>query len=253
MSEAGSPEPLGPAETPAPSEAEPLPGLPAAPGAPVVERLLRDVLRVGAPYPLVLAGDHAVLAHGLGERWGRDLEVATESAEPMDALAAAVGAGLAEAGWAVRPLKTDPLAARLMVTDPGGICALDLLKETFWRPPVDTPLGPALSLEDTAGTKVRALTDRGAARDLVDVHALADRWSFVELEELGRRHAIDAFDPADLQAVLERVEMIDDRQFRAHGLDGPAVADLRRWAQTWADDIAERLLEEEAMEPPREE
>jgi hypothetical protein len=218
-------------------------------------RLLIDALRVGVSYPLVLAGDHAVLAHGLIHRRARDLEVATESPEPMDRIATTVRAGLERAGWSVHPLKTDPLASRLMVTAPGTDTeyALDLVKETFWRPPAITPLGPALSLEDTVGTKVRALTDRGAARDLVDVHAVADRWSRIELEELGRRHALDAFDLTDLQARLERVEWIDDREFTRCGLDEEAVTEFRQWAQTWADDIAERLLEEEALEPPRDE
>ncbi|SDO08803.1 Nucleotidyl transferase AbiEii toxin, Type IV TA system [Streptomyces sp. cf386] len=227
--------------------------------------LLPDVLTVGAPYPLVLAGDVAVRAHGLTSRAGREaaerqvegpsegpLEVATESPEPMGEMAATVRSGLAERGWQVRPLETDPLSARLLVTDPGTgeERTVDLLKEAFWRPPVTTDLGPALSLDDLIGTKVRALTDRGAVRDLIDVHTAAAHWSFPDLEELGRRHTWDEFDPADLQSRLEATELLDDRELVAHGLAEESVPLVRRWVRAWADDIAERLLEEQAFEPP---
>ncbi|GAB2583789.1 hypothetical protein GCM10027168_15750 [Streptomyces capparidis] len=65
--------------------------------------------------------------------------------------------------------------SKLILTDPssGGECEVDILKETIWRPPVQTEHGPVLSLEDVVGTKVRALADRGLARDLIDVHAAA--------------------------------------------------------------------------------
>lgn len=261
-----------------------------------------DVLALGARYPLVLAGECAVRAHGLTPRPPREtptrepsgepleepggaplelpggqpleepggprragprraartgphtgpLEVATETPEPMERIAAVIRAGLTERGWRVRPLETDPLSARLLVTDPdtGEERTVDLVKETFWRPPVTTDLGPALALEDLIGTKVRALTDRGSARDVVDVHLAAPDWSFPDLEEQGRRHAWDEFDLADLQSRLEATELLDDWQFTARGLPEPSLPALRRWVRAWADDIAERLLEEEALRPP---
>ncbi len=216
--------------------------------------LLTDILTVGARYPLVLAGDCAVRAHGLAPAPPREapLELATENPEPMEQIAAMVRHGLTERGWQVRPLETDPLSARLLVTDPETAeeHTVDLLKETFWQPPVPTGLGPALSLDDLIGTKVRALTDRGAARDLIDVHTAAAHWSFPDLEELGRRHAWDELDLADLQSRLEATELLDDREFTAAGLSEDALPALRHWTRSWADDIAERLLEEEALRPP---
>ncbi|MFF1711114.1 nucleotidyl transferase AbiEii/AbiGii toxin family protein [Streptomyces sp. NPDC058268] len=211
-------------------------------------RLLADVLAVGTPYPLALTGGYAVQAHGLVDRLSQDLDVATENPEGMEKIAATVRAGLEERGWRVRTLETDPLSARLIVTDPhsGEDCEVDVLKEALWRPPVQTEYGLVLSLEDVVGTKVRALSDRGLARDLIDVRAAADRWSPPELEELGRRHARDAFDLTDLQARLAGADWIDDTEFAAYGLSEQAITGLRRWAQEWADDIAERLLELEA-------
>ncbi|MFD9607973.1 nucleotidyl transferase AbiEii/AbiGii toxin family protein [Streptomyces sp. NPDC059083] len=211
-------------------------------------RLLADVLAVGDVYPLMLTGGYAVQAHGLVDRLSKDLDVATENPEPMEKIAAAVHAGLEQRGWQVRALETDPLAARLIVTDTstGEECEVDVLKEALWRPPVETRHGLVLSLEDVVGTKVRALADRGLARDLIDVRAATDRWSHIELEELGRRHARDNFDLSELQARLVGADWIDDTEFAAYGLDDQQTIQLRRWAQEWADDIAERLQEAES-------
>ncbi|MFE1958932.1 hypothetical protein [Streptomyces sp. NPDC059479] len=230
--------------------------------APPQRRLLADVLAAGGTYPLVLAGDHAVRAHGLVNRlsrnrdWDRcrDLSVATESPERMETIATTVRAGLEQRGWHVRTLETGPLSAQLIVTDPATRqerrrqehYEVDIRKETLWRPPVPTEHGLVLSLEDVIGTRVRALADYGLAGDLIDVQAAAHHWSHPELEELGRRHTRDPFDLTDLQTRLYGADWIDDTDFAAYGLDDSAITTLRRWAQEWADDIAERLLEEEA-------
>ncbi len=204
-----------------------------------------DVLTVGDAYPLALTGGYAVQAHGLVDRLSQDLDVATENPDRMEDIAAAVHTGLEQRGWHVRVLETAPLSARLIVTDPAtqGECEVDILKEALWRPPVRTEHGLVLSLEDVVGTKVRALADRGLARDLIDVQAASDRWPHVELEELGRRHARDSFDLSELQARLVGADWIDDTEFAAYGLDEQAIIGLRRWAQKWADDIGERLQE----------
>ncbi|EKX61356.1 hypothetical protein Sipo8835_36770 [Streptomyces ipomoeae] len=224
-----------------------------------VHHLLTDILTIGAPYDLALTGDYAAQAHGLLDRVGRGsaLELATEHPTPMDRIATAIRSGLVSRGWLVTEVATTPLSARLLITDPTTAedRTLDLVKETFWRPPVETGLGPALSLEDVIGTKVRSLADRGAARDLIAVHATAGHWTHPELEELARRRTQDMsspFDLSDLQSRLEAIEWLDDREFARHGLDEQAILHLRTWARTWADDIAERLLEEEALNPPTE-
>ncbi|MBB5933874.1 nucleotidyl transferase AbiEii/AbiGii toxin family protein [Streptomyces zagrosensis] len=214
-------------------------------------RLLADVLAVGGTYPLALTGGYAVQAHGLVDRLSQDLDVATENPDPMEDIAAVVRTGLERRGWHVEALETDPLSARLIVTDPTSHeeCEVDILKEALWRPPVHTEHGLVLSLEDVVGTKVRALADRGLARDLIDVRAATGRWNPVELEELGRRHARDSFDLSELQARLGGADWIDDTEFAAYGLGEEAIAGLRQWAQAWADDIGERLHE---LESPHE-
>lgn len=159
-------------------------------------RLLADVLAVGGAYPLALTGGYAVQAHGLVDRLSQDLDVATENPESMEDIATAVRIGLEQRGWQVSALETDPLSARLIVTDPTSReeCEVDILKEALWRPPVHTEHGLVLSLEDVVGTKVRALSDRGLARDLIDVpatpHQGAPRAGLLRLPPARRRNRI---------------------------------------------------------------
>nr|WP_206313557.1 nucleotidyl transferase AbiEii/AbiGii toxin family protein [Streptomyces coryli] len=209
-------------------------------------RLLADVLAIGAPYPLVLTGGYAVQAHRLLERPSQDLDLATENPAPMTEIADTVCAGLEKKGWQVAMLETAPLSARFTVTDPvtEQECEVDILKEIFWRPAVETSVGPVLAEEDVIGTKIRALADRRAPRDLIDAYAFSRRWSTADLEEFGRRHARDRFELEDLQANLAGAEWIDDPYFAAYGLDDDTIAALRAWAQQWADDLARRLHED---------
>jgi len=104
----------------------------------------------------------------------------------MTDTAATLRAGLVARGWQVQSLETAPLSARFTVTDPvtGQDCEVDILKENFWRPIVQSSYGPVLAEEDVIGTKVRALADRGAPRDLIDVFAASRRWNTADLEEL---------------------------------------------------------------------
>jgi hypothetical protein len=211
-------------------------------------RLLADVVAVGGPYGLVLAGGYALQAHGLLRRPHADLDFATESAEDMDRIAGAVGAALEARGRQVRIGAVTARTAQSAVTDPptGESCALSLHKEAFWQSPDLTEYGPALSLEDAVGTKIRALYDRGAAVDLIDAQAAAARFSLPDLEELGRRHAHDPFDLPTLQSRLTGTDFYSDVDFLRYGLTEEQVAALRAWAQHWSDDIAERLLEDGA-------
>ncbi|MFE9724386.1 nucleotidyl transferase AbiEii/AbiGii toxin family protein [Streptomyces sp. NPDC005794] len=180
-------------------------------------RLLADVIALGSPYPLVLTGGYAVRAHRLVTRPSQDLDVATENPAPMADIAAALRAGLEARGWKVHALETAPLSARFTVADPatGQECEVDILKEIFWRPVAQSPYGPVLAEEDVTGTKVRALADRGASRDLIDVFAASRRWPNAELEEFGRRHARGRFEREDLQANLTGAEWTDDEAFAA--------------------------------------
>ncbi|MFF0385264.1 hypothetical protein [Streptomyces sp. NPDC004286] len=214
----------------------------------VHRRLLADVVTAGAPYGLVLAGGYALEAHGIARRTHRNLDFATESGEAMADIAHGLAAALEVRGRTVRVAAVSALTAQLVVGDPrsGEDVDLALHKEAFWQPSELTVYGPALSLVDAVGTKIRALYDRGAAVDLVDARAAAERFSLPELEELGRRHAYDVFDLPTLQSRLTGTDFYSDFEFRRYGLPPEDVGPLRAWAQHWSDDIGERLLEDGA-------
>jgi len=212
-------------------------------------RLLQDVLAIGNEFPFVITGGYAIQAHGLVDRFSRDIDVATDSTLSMEALADQLVAGLTERGWRVRVIGVAPVSARFMVTDPevGQDCEVDILKEAFNRPPQVTPWGPVLALDDVIGTKVRALADRGYARDVIDIHAASRIHSNAELESLGRRHAWDEFSVENLVMRLNAVEWRADDEFFAYGLSEETIADLRGWAQAWADELNQRLYSEGAV------
>ncbi|MEW1914311.1 nucleotidyl transferase AbiEii/AbiGii toxin family protein [Kitasatospora sp. NPDC085895] len=205
-------------------------------------RLLRDVLTIGMRYPLVITGGYAVQAHGLVQRLSQDLDVATENPAPMADIARDLETGLAARGWTVTVVSTDPLSARLVVRDQSGEeCEVDVLKENFWDRPYESAHGPVLGFDDVIGTKVRALADRGAARDLIDVKAASGFRTLRDLERLGTRHGRDEFRLEDLRDRLSGAQWYADEEFAAYGLNDTEIEDLRAWAQLWSDDIDQRL------------
>ncbi|MGY4979489.1 nucleotidyl transferase AbiEii/AbiGii toxin family protein [Streptomyces sp. 900105755] len=215
---------------------------------PLHERLLADILDLGSPYPLVLTGGYAVQAHGLVERFSRDLDVATENPAPMQEIVASLTAGLSARGWRITHVQTDPLSGRFLVTDPDTDeeCEVDVLKEAFWAPPAQTPYGPVLSLDDVIGTKVRALADRGTVRDLIDVQAASRHRSIADLESLGRRRAHDEFSLEDLRDRLIGADWYEDEDYTAYGLSSRQIEELKAWALEWAEDLGARIHDENA-------
>ncbi|MBO0802181.1 MAG: nucleotidyl transferase AbiEii/AbiGii toxin family protein [Nocardiopsaceae bacterium] len=213
-------------------------------------RLLRDVLEIGNALPFVITGGYAVQAHGLVDRLSQDIDVATDSFQPMEEIASILVNGLTERNWRVHVIGIQPVSARLMVTDPdsGESCEVDILREAFNQPPDRTPYGPVLGLDDVIGTKIRALANRGYPRDLIDIRAAARIRSTSELEFLGRTHTWDEFSLEDLAARLEGSMYIEDEDFAWYGLTEEEALELRCWAQTWADDIRRRLFTETFVE-----
>lgn len=75
-----------------------------------------------------------------------------------------------------------------------------------------------------------ALFDRAAGRDVVDVHALASRFSKTEL--LARAADIDAgFNLRAFAAMLDHIDRYQDADLNLSGVD---VAALRSFFRAWA-------------------
>ncbi|MGW6260975.1 nucleotidyl transferase AbiEii/AbiGii toxin family protein [Streptomyces sp. NPDC055085] len=207
-------------------------------------RLLSDALAAGDAYGLVLMGGYAIQAHGIVHRPSQDLDFATEHSASMREIIDHVSQALGNRGWHITVIDVAPLKARILATDRATdeTCEVDLLKEVLWRPPVVMDIGPVLDLDDLIGTKVRALGDRGLARDAIDVHAARHLYTVPDLESLGARRP-EEFDLHELHDRLESLEWISDAEFEAYAMDGVAILELRHWAQEWQDDLAQRLAE----------
>src|SRR5262245_47157802 len=87
---------------------------------------------------------------------------------------------------------------------------------------------------------MRALHDRAAHRDFVDVRAAGVHLSQAELERLGARHT-RGFALEELADRLGSVTTLDDRTFVVYGLDESDRAALLAWATAWETDIRLRL------------
>ncbi len=140
--------------------------------------------------------------------------------------------------------------ARLVLRFPGSgdELEMDLLKEALeprWVTVQITPAASvrALSLDDTVGLKARAWHDRFVIRDIIDLHAVADAFSYIDLENLARRHDPD-LDPEAILDHLTGVSVFSDDDFARYGLSETGIADLRRWVIGWYDDLAHRLAVE---------
>jgi hypothetical protein len=185
-----------------------------------VEDLHRDLLRIGFnagdDLGQVLAGGYALAAYELVDRPSRDIDFATATAIPLPHVVTRLVAAYEAAGFTADIVESTPRMARLLVHTSTATCEVDLLKEAI-GPPTLLSVGPVLALGDAIGLKVRALHDRAAHRDFIDVLAANASFPWAELESLGARHTA-GFSLEELADRLDAVVERDDRTFVAYGL-----------------------------------
>jgi nucleotidyltransferase AbiEii toxin of type IV toxin-antitoxin system len=223
---------------------------------PVHLRVLLDGLPVFERYGLLLAGGYAFRAHEILHRPSQDLDFATRDNTPLPEIAEHVRLAFQAVGYGVRLVEATGRYARLTLRlpDSGDELEMDLLKEALEPCWVTVELAPAasvraLSLDDTVGLKARAWHDRFVIRDIIDLHAVASSFSYVDLENLARRHDPDL----DLEAILDHlagVSVFPDDDFTEYGLGESRIAELRSWVTGWYDDLARRLAAEHTDELP---
>jgi hypothetical protein len=210
-------------------------------------RVLLDGLSVFEQHGLLLAGGYALRAHEIVYRPSQDLDFATANHEALPDIAEQVRQAFASAGYGTRMVEATGRYARLVLRFAGSDeeLEMDLLKEALGPGGITVELAPgasvrALALDDAVGLKARAWHDRFVIRDIIDLHAAADAFSYVDIENLARRH-----DPSlDLETVLEHlagVGVFADEDFAAYELDAHTIVSLREWATGWYDDLARRL------------
>ncbi|MGW3183824.1 hypothetical protein DR950_30795 [Kitasatospora xanthocidica] len=205
-------------------------------------------------YGLALAGGHALRAHGVAACPQDGLTLATGGAD-LPEVAAALGEAYRTAGGGAveRPgtPRLEQLTVRLALG--GRSHSVELRKEPLGHRPVRFDLGapgpdeppavlPVVALEDAAALTTALLVDRGMPRDLIDVHALTRCYREGELLALAAELDPD-FQPAALAERLEALAEAADGRFRARGVPAGEVAELKRWALAWAQDLRLDLLE----------
>ncbi|MEV0405436.1 nucleotidyl transferase AbiEii/AbiGii toxin family protein [Actinoallomurus sp. NPDC050550] len=136
---------------------------------PFHRRIIEAGLDLCEAYGLFLAGGYAMRAHGLVDRPSKDIDFATDHPLPVDELTARVVAGYRAKGFAVEAKPGNYRFARLLVSDPqtGEVCEVDLMKASLRVSPIVVDSCPVVGFDDAVGLKMRAVHDRGIARDLI--------------------------------------------------------------------------------------
>jgi predicted nucleotidyltransferase component of viral defense system len=201
----------------------------------------RATLDAIADLGFALGGGQALHAHGYGDRLSLDLDfyVTRFDQDLFDRAEAATLAALRACGYTAQVGHSDTWLRQILVQDPatGAQVVLDLGQDYRQHPPiVITGLGPVIDLPDAAAAKARALNDRRAARDYLDIHALLSQtgWTpahlFTELRDnLRPVITVEEF-AADLAAAGEQ----DPEDYHAYGVSDAGIArlaaDFTRWA-----------------------
>ena len=206
---------------------------------PLHRRLLEEGFNAGDDLGLVLAGGYAMCAHELVSRPSQDIDFATASKLPLPTVVDRLAGAYSKAGFSARIVEVTPRMARMVVSNGTASCEVDLLKEAL-GPPAQLNIGPVLAFEDAVGLKMRALHDRAAHRDFIDIRAANTQLSWTDLEVLGARHTA-GFSLTELADRLGGIHERDARTFLAYGLSEADVEALGTWAVAWETDIRRRL------------
>jgi hypothetical protein len=198
-------------------------------------------LEAVADLGFALGGGQALHAHGYGDRVSLDLDFYVTRFEQslFDRAEAPTLAAVRARGFTAQVGHSDTWLRQILVNDPatGEQVVLDLGQDYRHHPPIIiTGLGPVIDLSDAAAFKARALNDRRAARDYLDIHALLTQaaWTPTRLftalrDNLRPIITVDEF-ASDLAAAGEQ----DPEDYHAYGLTDADIArlaiDFTRWA-----------------------
>lgn len=213
-----------------------------------------DIARLLATLPeadgFALAGGAALIARGIVDRQTEDLDFFGRESPAVDRLAPAFEQAIRSAGITVTRLREAPGFVRLELNRGEQRCEVDLGYDARLWPLQQTPLGPTISDDELAADKTLALFGRAAARDYIDVHALARRHGEARLLELAA--AKDrGFSAPHLAEALQAIDRLDREQF---DVNDDTYQEVRQWAAQWSQAIARREAERaRALQPRRQE
>jgi len=139
------------------------------------ERIALILAAMSEARDFALAGGAALIAGGLVDRRTKDLDFFADRPEAVLELLPVLEKALRHAGLQVERRQVHAGFARLAVSDGIESTEVDLCYDLRLRSPEVTALGQVLAPEELAADKMLAFFSRALPRDLIDVHALAQR------------------------------------------------------------------------------
>jgi hypothetical protein len=153
-----------------------------------------------------------------------------------DGFVLAGGAALIASGLSERPthIRSSPTFRRIFIRSSSSELLVDLAVDS---PPrgaqAITAVGPTYPPEELGARKLLALFDRAAARDFVDVHALAATFDLGDLLDI----AADLDDGFDLDVFIEMLATLDRYDDTDISDLGAEPAQLRGFVTRWRDQL----------------
>lgn len=206
--------------------------------------IARLALAVARDHGFVLAGGHALIAHGIVSRPTEDVDLFTDQPDGVHDAAGLVVDALRAAGLDVREIARsvdldelfdgfDHELIEFEVTRAGQTARLQLVRFERGHQPVDMGVGPVLHIDDVVATKVAALATRAEARDLIDVAGMLARYTRPELLALAR-HVEPSLTDDEFADAMRRLDRLDDTVFEdLYGLSAAQIAEVRRRFADW--------------------
>jgi predicted nucleotidyltransferase component of viral defense system len=207
-----------------------------------LDPLHAEILQIASGLPeahlIALAGGGAMLAHDLVDRRTVDIDLFTPDADEVARLGKALVEALTVRGMEASLARSEPTFVQLQVTTGDRrTTAVEIAMDARLRPLVQLEVGPVLHPDELAADKVLALFGRAAARDLVDVSALASRYELEKLLKLAEEKD-RGFDRVVFSQALLVAASRSDAAFRDADVSQQRTAGLRAWARDWSEQLA---------------
>jgi hypothetical protein len=204
---------------------------------PLHEQIARIAFALPEAGQVALAGGGAMLAHDLVDRPTQDMDLFTPDPGEVTRLSDALAVALRTKGAQVRVDRRGPGFTRLGVTVADGrSIVVEVAHDARIREAVQLSFGRVLHPDEVAADKTLALFGRAAARDLVDVAALSERYPLEQLCKLAAEK--DAgFDRRVFADALSAAAAHSDAAFAELGFGPATVTALRASAAQWRTEL----------------
>lgn len=200
------------------------------------EDVARSFLAADSEKYFALAGGGALLVHGISARPTQDLDFFTE--HPSYAIEFGFNSLLnlaSERNWEIEIINSSSSSSfRRVVINAQERLVVDLaIDSALILDPVDTQIGRAIDPQELAGRKILALYDRAAARDFVDVYALAQHFEIENMVSMAFR-LDNGFEISVLAEMLSTLNRFEDRDIPAEPF---SVPEIRHFFAAWSSRI----------------